>query len=413
VALRNAAVGGVFLPTTSQLGPNFYIGNNPHADGTYAPLLAGLGDPAHERQDATALAERALGQRLSPAEVSGYWLAQGLDFIAHAPGNWLRLMARKTALALNAVELADTEDIYTYALWSPVLRGLLPLFHFGVLLPLAAFGTIVTWRRRREHGLLYALAGAYLASVILIYVFARYRFPLALILALFAGAGLAQAKAWWLEKRTVRRWLPAVGVMLAAILVANLPLVARASFRAPTLCNIAYAWIEQRNDPERARPFAERALAFEPEYANAHHLLGVLQATKGELDEAEASFRHAIAREPARALTYVQLGDVLIRRGRLPEAVAAFREATRLDPTDPATLNNLAGLLAGMQRYDEALACLQRAIELAEDPWEIRVNVALILRQSGRTAEANALLAKLVSERPDDPRAQRLRLRTP
>ena len=37
VALRNAAVGGGFHLTTSQFGPNFFIGNNAAADGTYRP----------------------------------------------------------------------------------------------------------------------------------------------------------------------------------------------------------------------------------------------------------------------------------------------------------------------------------------------------------------------------------------
>ena len=40
VAARNYAVGGGFYLTTSQFGPNFFIGNNPRADGTYAVAAA-------------------------------------------------------------------------------------------------------------------------------------------------------------------------------------------------------------------------------------------------------------------------------------------------------------------------------------------------------------------------------------
>ena len=61
VAARNSYVGGGFYVTTSQFGPNFYIGNNPAADGTYQSLRFGRGAPEYERQDATELAERALG----------------------------------------------------------------------------------------------------------------------------------------------------------------------------------------------------------------------------------------------------------------------------------------------------------------------------------------------------------------
>ena len=47
--LRNAALGGGLYPTTSQFGPNFFIGNNPGSDGTYMSLRAGRGDPEFER----------------------------------------------------------------------------------------------------------------------------------------------------------------------------------------------------------------------------------------------------------------------------------------------------------------------------------------------------------------------------
>ena len=67
VAVRNAVVGGELAITTAQFGPNFYIGNNPDADGTYKPLVPWRGNAAFERQDATRLAERAVGHPLGPA----------------------------------------------------------------------------------------------------------------------------------------------------------------------------------------------------------------------------------------------------------------------------------------------------------------------------------------------------------
>ncbi|HMO26337.1 MAG TPA: DUF2339 domain-containing protein, partial [Tepidisphaeraceae bacterium] len=90
VAARNYAVTGGFYLTTSQFGPNFYIGNNPAADGTYMALRPGRGAPEFERQDATELAERALGRALTPGEVSTYWSDQALAFITVHFG-WLYL----------------------------------------------------------------------------------------------------------------------------------------------------------------------------------------------------------------------------------------------------------------------------------------------------------------------------------
>jgi hypothetical protein len=149
-AIRNYAVGGGFYLTTSQFGPNFYIGNNPGADGTYASLRFGRGAPEYERQDATELAELAAGRTLSPSEVSSYWTNRALDFISGQPGAWLALMGRKLLLLVNASEMLDTESQETYAEWSWPLAATGWFTHFGTLVPLAVIGLLVVWPERRR-----------------------------------------------------------------------------------------------------------------------------------------------------------------------------------------------------------------------------------------------------------------------
>jgi hypothetical protein len=61
--------------------------------------------------------------------------------------------------------------------------------HFGVLVPLACLGVVVTWHERRRLWVLYAMIAAYSASVLLFFVYARYRFALVPFLVLFASAG--------------------------------------------------------------------------------------------------------------------------------------------------------------------------------------------------------------------------------
>ena len=140
VAGRNYAVTGGFYLTTSQFGPNFYIGNNPSADGTYMSLRPGRGAPEFERQDATELAERARQRSLTPGEVSSYWTEQALAFITSQPGDWLALVGRKIALLWNRGEMLDTESQESYEEISPVLRVLGVIGHFGIVVPLALVG---------------------------------------------------------------------------------------------------------------------------------------------------------------------------------------------------------------------------------------------------------------------------------
>src|SRR5205085_3771576 len=132
---------------------------------------------------------------LTPAEVSSYWTNEALAFIRSHPGAWLKLMARKVLLLWNTAEAFDTESQETYAERSPLLGIGSAVGNFGVLVPLAAFGIWVTWPDRRRLRILHALAIAYAASVVIFFIYARYRFPLVPFLILFAAAGLDRATA--------------------------------------------------------------------------------------------------------------------------------------------------------------------------------------------------------------------------
>ena len=103
-------------------------------------------------------------------------------------------MARKFALLWNATESADTESQYSHAEWSFPLRLAGHVSHFGVIAPLALFGVWATWARRDQLWLLYVMGATYAASVMMFFVFTRYRYPLVPFLILFASAGLVDAR---------------------------------------------------------------------------------------------------------------------------------------------------------------------------------------------------------------------------
>ena len=120
------------------------------ADGTYRPVVFWRGDPRLERQDAFAVAERAMGRSLTPSEVSAYWTGRALDYIRSQPADWLALLLRKAFLTLNSAEMVDSKDQYSHADLSSVLRAAGWVFHFGLLAPLALLGVLVSWPERRR-----------------------------------------------------------------------------------------------------------------------------------------------------------------------------------------------------------------------------------------------------------------------
>jgi 4-amino-4-deoxy-L-arabinose transferase-like glycosyltransferase len=190
VAIRNGMLGGHWSVTTFQSGSNFYIGNHSGASGRYVPLVAGHETPEHERDDAVRLAEAAAGRTLTAREVSRYWHSRAWAEIKSDPAGWIKLLAKKIAMTVNEHEVADAESLYVYAAYSPVLGVVSSVWHFGVLAPLAAMGMWFTRRRWRELWVLYAMIASMILAVAVFYVMARYRYPVAVLLMPFAGAGV-------------------------------------------------------------------------------------------------------------------------------------------------------------------------------------------------------------------------------
>jgi 4-amino-4-deoxy-L-arabinose transferase-like glycosyltransferase len=296
VALRNRAVGGEWFLTTAQLGPNLYIGNNARANGLYAPLRWGRGDPRLERQDAIELAEAALGRRLTAGEVSRYWTERTLRDVRAEPGRWLRLLGWKLALTWNAEEIIDSEDPAVYADSSAVLRGLGWLVHFGTVAPLAGAGLWITRGRWRRLSLLHLVLGAVTASVVLFYVFARYRYLLAPVVVLFAAAG-----AWGgIEAWRGRRWRElaiAATIFAVAALGVNLPLVRDTKARAVMYRNMGAA-LAREGLPEDALDYYRKALAASPAYVEARLSLARGLAALGRRDDARREYLAVLALRP-------------------------------------------------------------------------------------------------------------------
>jgi tetratricopeptide (TPR) repeat protein len=392
VAVRNYVVGGGVYLTTSQLGPNFYIGNNPAADGTYRPLRFGRGSAEFERRDATEIAERAEGRRLEPGEVSRYWLGRAADFISSKPWAWLRLMGRKTALLLNREEMLDTESQAAHAEWSWPLAVLQPLTHFGVLVPLAVLGLWATWAERRRLWIMYAMALTYAASTVAFYVFARYRYPLVPILMVFAAAGLAD----------LRGLVPSRAALAAAALAAvaaNWPMLSETRMRAITETNLGVALAEGGRAAD-AQARYRRAMTVDPDYAPAYNNLGVALRSQGDISGSIAVYREGLRHRDDYPDLHYNLGNALSEAGQLPEAEAAFRRAIELEPGSAPAYRNLGNLLAAQGRPADGLDYLRRALTLAPDDVPAAYDLGTLLLEGQRLDEAEKALRLVVQLSP-------------
>ena len=302
VAARNAVVGREFVLTTS-FGPNLYIGNHEGARGLYEPLVAGHGNAADEQDDAIVLAQRAEQRSLTPMEVSAFWARRAIAFMWAHPIEWAGQLARKAALTFNANELADTESQAVYARWSPLLQALAP-FSFGVVLCLAAFGACLTAHDWRRLWVFYAIVVAYAASLVLFFVFARFRMLLVPPLLLFAAGGAAAWREPW--SRPMRRW--AFAAIVPAAVIAYLPLENEHLDRLLAYVNIANAFSEDQATWAEAAAFYDEALAISPRSPAAHYGVGRLLARMHQPKAAIIHYRIAMERWPENENIRVDLG---------------------------------------------------------------------------------------------------------
>ncbi|MDP1535190.1 MAG: tetratricopeptide repeat protein [Rubrivivax sp.] len=139
---------------------------------------------------------------------------------------------------------------------------------------------------------------------------------------------------------------------------------------------------------DAAQALYQQVLQLQPAQADALHLLGVLQAQRGDHARAAELIHQAIAANPGEAMFHNNLGNVCVETGRFDEAQASYLRALELDGARLDALNNLGVLWSRSGRPDEAEQALLRVVELAPDFQDARQNLANLYLRAGRVGEA-------------------------
>src|SRR5262249_45274549 len=145
-------------------------------------------------------------------------------------------------------------------------------------------------------------------------------------------------------------------------------------------------------DPAEALPKAEaaarRALAVEPDLAEAHLALAELKKDQWEWATAGDEYRRALALSPSLIEAHHGYAIYSSEMARSTDALFEIQRAIDLDPLGMETLITAIGVYYNLDQFDEALRLSQRAGELDPTgpvPWSWR---AMIYGATGRFAEA-------------------------
>jgi tetratricopeptide (TPR) repeat protein len=144
-----------------------------------------------------------------------------------------------------------------------------------------------------------------------------------------------------------------------------------------------------------------RALAINPDYADAHANLGLALQDLGKPDEAVTSYNKAIAINPDHADAYSNLGTTLQALGKFDEAVTSYNKAIAINPDFSEAYNNMANALKELGNIDEAVASYNKALAINPDLADAHNNLGVALKDLGKLDEALASYNKALAINPD------------
>lgn len=152
-----------------------------------------------------------------------------------------------------------------------------------------------------------------------------------------------------------------------------------------------FAYIPSRQGFRKARDAAERALALDPNLAEAHAALGSIKRTYDwDWAGADASYQRALALEPGNSGIAQDAVGMAGTLGRWDEALRLAHRAVRLDPLRPGTHQILGNLDWYMGRLDEAAAALQKALELNPEQPFLHTSLGRVYLAKSRPQDALA-----------------------
>ncbi len=340
VTARNCLSGDcVFI--ASQGGVNFYIGNNPSADGKTA-VAPGMQTGAGESYvdsvwlSSVSEAERMAGKELGPAEVSAFWYREALAWIAHEPGAAAALYLKKLYYLVNGFETPSNNVPYFARTYSTAMAALVRearvAFPAGLLIPLGIAGMVMAWPSRKTWAPLYLFTLLYASTIVMFFVTSRYRMPLVGPLILFAVCGLRSAAASVSGKGWKRAGAYAL-ILVALLIVSNSrALGVRQVDRTAPLSNLGNYYLE-KGELEKAAGYYGRVLEAQPGDYMALANLGAIAFHQGEFRAAERLYRRSLEINPVQPALHLNLGLLLERRGELEAARRRYDSALQLYPS--------------------------------------------------------------------------------
>ena len=385
ITIRNYLIAEDFIPITAHSGINFYIGNNPYADGSLNPPQSMHISVQGLLSDSIIQAQRLNGRQLKPSEVSQYWFAQSADFIRTQPLSYFKLLLKKFAFLFNTYEIFDVVDYSFFRQRFPTILNL-PLANLRLVLPLGLLGIVLSLKLWKRCLLLYLFMASFVISIVAYFVNARYRLPLIIFLIIFSAYTLD----WWLVLLRSKKIKPVFLSLCALVLfylVTNLKLTQQNFVSQYNNLGVAY---KEMGKFDLAITAYEEALKINPNLAQARSNLGNLYNATGEYAKAIQQLQKSIELDPDLAEAHSNLAIVYTKTGKIDKACAEYKKALQIRPNLVIAHYNLAVIYQKREELDLATKEFKQTIKFAPDHANAYNNLGVIYFEQGLFKEAQA-----------------------
>ncbi|HKO59737.1 MAG TPA: tetratricopeptide repeat protein [Pyrinomonadaceae bacterium] len=145
----------------------------------------------------------------------------------------------------------------------------------------------------------------------------------------------------------------------------------------------------------KVKAAALRAFEIDPNLAEAHAAMAVVNAVEGDYPHAIKLYERAIELNPNLATARLRYGYLLAHVGRLDEAISHMQRAHDLDPLSSTVNVNLSAYYGLKQNWDLSVKHARMALELNPEAWQARLNLGEALEAKGLYQEAETEYRKL------------------
>jgi len=396
VTIRNYVVGNDFVLTTSQGGQNFYIGNNPRANGFFENPKNIRLHPMYEESDFKAEALRRTGRKdMKPSEISSFWFKEGVRFIRNNPKRSLNLLLRKTIMFWNHFEIPDNYNYYYTKSKASVLRFL--FLDFGIIAPLGILGLFLAPKSNRTILLLIFILG-YMLSIVPFHMASRYRLPIVPVLIVFS----AYTITWWIDtfrRRKYKKILYTLITLTIITLFVNWNFLSEKETFKASFTGLGIIMAES-GDYEKAIQYYKKALEIDPRYASAYYNMGNALVKQGNLSEAVLAYKNALKIDPEFLLAYDNLAKTYIMEGRFNDALKTYQKLLTIRPNSAKAYIGIGIVYHSMGLYQKAIEANLVALSLQPDSAQAYYNLACAYTKRGSVREAYRALEKAIRLNP-------------